>query len=101
MSQLLPRRQFLLEVQERILIMPYTSFHDHFREIVKKETRTITIMREDDIVPKGSDGLLEMYCDDPSCDCRRVFIEVFDWEWGKDMRSLLMDGKAGSFTASG
>jgi hypothetical protein len=65
--------------------MPYTSFHYHFREIAKKETRTITIMREDDIVPKGSYGLLEMYCDDPSCDCRRVFIEVFDWERGKDM----------------
>jgi len=65
--------------------MPYTSFHYHFREIAKKETRTITIMREDDIVPKGSYGLLEMYCDDPSCDCRRVFLEVHDWERGKDM----------------
>ena len=60
--------------------MPYTSFHHYFREIAEKETRTMTILRKDDIVPKGSYGLLEMYCDDPDCDCRRVFLEVYDWE---------------------
>ncbi|RJP49509.1 MAG: hypothetical protein C4557_11205 [Anaerolineaceae bacterium] len=65
--------------------MPYTSFHHYFQEIAKGETRTITIMREDDIVPKGSYGLLEMYCDDPGCDCRRVFLEVHDWEREKDV----------------
>ncbi|MFZ5909984.1 MAG: hypothetical protein ACOYYU_08215 [Chloroflexota bacterium] len=60
--------------------MPYTSFHLHFREIAEKETRMMTIIREDDVIPKGSYGLLEMYCDDPGCDCRRVFFEVYDWE---------------------
>ncbi len=65
--------------------MPYTSFHHYFREIAKTETRTITVMREDDIVPKGSYGLLEMYCDDPGCDCRRVFLEIYDWEREKDV----------------
>lgn len=64
------------------MIIPYTSFHYHFREVAEKETRTLTIMRDDDIVPKGSYGLIEMYCDDPDCDCRRVFLEVFDWEKG-------------------
>ena len=56
--------------------MPYASFHYHFREIAEKETRTVTIMREDDIIPKGDYGLIEMYCDDPDCDCRRVFLYV-------------------------
>jgi hypothetical protein len=65
--------------------MPYTSFHHFFREIAARETRTMNVMREDDVVPKGSYGLLEMYCDDPGCDCRRVFLEVYDWERGQDM----------------
>jgi hypothetical protein len=65
--------------------MSYTSFHYHFPEIAKSETRTVTVMREDDVVPKGSYGLLEMYCDDVNCDCRRVFLEVYDWEQGKDV----------------
>ena len=60
--------------------MPYTSFHHHFPEIAEKETRTMTILKQDDVIPKGPYGLLEMYCDDPGCDCRRVFFEVFDWE---------------------
>ncbi|GAB4504811.1 MAG: hypothetical protein Fur0043_18050 [Anaerolineales bacterium] len=65
--------------------MPYTSFHPYFREIAEKETRTITIVQDDHVIPKGSYGLLEMYCDEPGCDCRRVFFEVYDWERGKDM----------------
>jgi len=65
--------------------MPYTSFHLHFRELAEKETRTLTILHENDIVPKGSYGLLEMYCDDPNCDCQRVFLEVHDWERRKSM----------------
>jgi hypothetical protein len=65
--------------------MPYTSFHLYFREIAEKETRTVTILREDNIVPKGSYGLIEMYCDDINCDCQRVFLEVYDWERRKSM----------------
>jgi len=65
--------------------MPYTSFHYHFREIAEKETRTLTILHQDSVVSKGSYGLLEMYCDDPSCDCQRVFLEVYDWERRKSM----------------
>jgi hypothetical protein len=26
-----------------------------------------------------------MYCDDLNCDCRRVFLEVYDWERGKSV----------------
>lgn len=70
------------------MIVPYTSFHLYFREIAEKETRTMTILHEDDILPKGAYGLVEMYCDDPDCDCRRVFLEVYDWEQGKSMASI-------------
>ena len=65
--------------------MPYTSFHYYFPEVAKKETRMLTTFRQDYVVPSGSYGLLEMYCDDPGCDCRRVFLEVYDWEGRKSM----------------
>ena len=62
--------------------MPYASFHTHFPEIAEKETRTMTIIRDDDVIPKSSYGLLELYCDDPGCDCRRVVFDIRDWERG-------------------
>lgn len=65
--------------------MPYTSFVEYFREIAEKETRSISILRDDDVIPKGTYGLVEMYCDDPDCDCRRVFLDVYDWERQKSM----------------
>jgi hypothetical protein len=77
--------------------MPYTSFHLHFREIAEKETRTLTIMRDDDIVPKGSYGLVEMYCDDINCDCRRVFLEVHDWERQKSLAYIAFGWESREF----
>jgi len=65
--------------------MPYTSFYHYFREIAQSETRSLTILREDDIVPQGDYALMEMYCDDINCDCRRVFLDVYDWKRGKSM----------------
>lgn len=35
--------------------MPYTSFHHYFGEIAKAETRTRTVMHEDDVVPRRND----------------------------------------------
>ncbi|MCJ7700189.1 MAG: hypothetical protein MUO62_01280 [Anaerolineales bacterium] len=64
--------------------MPYESFHARFPEIAEKETRTITAMNSSDL-PTGSYGLIEMYCNEPDCDCRRVFLDVYDWENSKSM----------------
>lgn len=65
--------------------MSYAPFVEHFREIAEKETRSISILRDDDVIPKGTYGLVEMYCNDPDCDCRRVFLDVYDWERQKSM----------------
>ena len=57
--------------------MPYTLFHDYFPEIAEKETRSITIMKDSAWgLPPANYGLLEMFCDEPGCDCRRVFFYV-------------------------
>lgn len=55
--------------------MPYVPFHDYFPDIAEEETRSFTVL-EDPELPPGSYMLVEMYCDEPGCDCRRVFFSV-------------------------
>ena len=57
--------------------MPYAFFYNYFPEIAKRETRTITVFDSSDFgIPAGDYGFLEMFCDEPGCDCRRVFFYV-------------------------
>lgn len=57
--------------------MPYVLFHDYFPDLAKKETRTITVVDPASVgLPVGQYALLEMFCDEPGCDCRRVFFSV-------------------------
>ncbi len=55
--------------------MIYVPFHEKFPEVAEKETRSITVFNDPDL-PSDSYGLTEAYCDDPDCDCRRVFFNV-------------------------
>ncbi len=55
--------------------MPFTLFHERFPKIAEKETRTITIFNFSEL-PNDSYGLVEAYCDELDCDCRRVFLNV-------------------------
>jgi hypothetical protein len=57
--------------------MPYVPFHNLFPEIAEKETRTVTVLRKtEDGLPPGEYAFLELFCDEPGCDCRRVFFCV-------------------------
>ena len=57
--------------------MPYVAFHLFFPEIAEKETRTVTVLRKTgDGLPPGDYSFLELFCDEPACDCRRVFLSV-------------------------
>ena len=56
--------------------MPYVMFHDYFPELAEEETRSFTTLDDDAQLPAGSYGLIESYCDEPECDCRRVFFSV-------------------------
>ncbi len=55
--------------------MPYVMFHNYFPEIAERETRSFTVFDNSEL-PAGSYALLEMYCDELGCDCRRVFFSV-------------------------
>ena len=52
-------------------------FHLLFLEIAERETRNVTLLGKRG-APSKTYGLLEAYCPDPKCDCRRVMINVVD-----------------------
>ena len=57
--------------------MPYVPFREHFPDLAERETRTVTIL--DDRyrgLPAGVYAFVELFCDEPGCDCRRVFLAV-------------------------
>jgi len=45
-------------------------------ELAERETRSIMILERQNGIPPGNYGLLEFYCPDPACDCRRVMLNV-------------------------
>ena len=67
--------------------MPYSLFYSRFPEIAERETRTVTLLEHSDFnLPPAHYSFLEMFCDEPGCDCRRVFFSV--------VSSLQQDTKA-------
>ena len=59
--------------------MPFAPFRDRFRDLADRETRTITRLQDSASgLPAGQYAFVEMYCDEPGCDCRRVLFTVMD-----------------------
>ena len=44
--------------------------------LAAEETRTVTLLAPHEGIPADNYGLLESYCPDPDCDCRRVMLNV-------------------------
>ena len=66
--------------------MPYEPFMEHFEKLGWKETRSITLFDNNDFgLPPDDYGLLESYCDDEDCDCRRVFLNIVSRKHNKIM----------------
>jgi len=59
--------------------MPYSYFGEKFPDLAERETRAVTIPANN-LIPKGHYGLIEFYCDEAYCDCRRVFLNVHSAE---------------------
>ncbi len=57
--------------------MPMAPFFMKFPELAAYETRTIIVWGRNDL-PDGEYGLLEFYCDEKACDCRRVIFNVVE-----------------------
>jgi hypothetical protein len=72
--------------------MPYVSFHDYFPTVAERETRSITVLPGSDLsLPAGNYAFLEMFCDEPRCDCRRVFFYVVS-SLRKDVEAVIAWG---------
>lgn len=83
--------------------MGMVMFGVMFRELANKETRTLTVIDRPPI-PPGTYGLIELYCVDEGCDCRRVMLNIhsqrtmehlatinFAFDTDDDMRGPFLD----------
>ena len=61
--------------------MPMIPFMERFPELGARETRSVTVTHGQNL-PEGEYGFLELYCNEPGCDCRRVVICVLRPETG-------------------
>lgn len=58
--------------------MPFELFYSRFPELAEKETRSVLVLDNSLIqsLPAADYGFMEAFCDEPGCDCRRVFFSV-------------------------
>jgi hypothetical protein len=70
---------FFLPEQSLPRRMDYAPFHEQFPDIAEQETRSLTVTRETEVLA-GTYLLMELYCADPDCDCRRVFLDTVSVE---------------------
>ncbi len=61
--------------------MPMTLFAERFPDPGMRETRSVTVTGNKDL-PDGEYGFVEMYCNEPGCDCRRVMMTVLERKTG-------------------
>jgi len=47
-------------------------------ELAPDETRGMHLFRPQDEIPPGHYGMIEFYCPDPACECRRVMLNVVE-----------------------
>jgi hypothetical protein len=52
----------------------YVPFYELFPDVAEKETRMVDILPGHRELPEGEYYLIELFCGNPDCDCRRVFL---------------------------
>ena len=78
--------------------MPYQPFPERFPEIAEAETRAITNFDCKEL-PLDTYGLIEAYCNDADCDCRRVFLNVMSDNHKKILAVIAFGWERRSFYA--
>lgn len=71
-----------------MILIPFSEI---FPEIAEKETRCFHLLQNDDdseAPPKGSYSLVELYCPDRDCDCRKVNIVFISNENGNEYGTI-------------
>lgn len=58
--------------------MPFVPLYERLPVIARRETRSVIVSPESNLpVPPDEYGFVELFCDEPGCDCRRVMFTVF------------------------
>ncbi|HUY92226.1 MAG TPA: hypothetical protein VMV10_26030 [Pirellulales bacterium] len=65
--------------------MPMHSFMSEFPELGQAECRVMVVVRGDEGLPADRYALVEMYCNERGCDCRRVSLNVISETTGKTL----------------
>ncbi len=72
--------------------MSILPFHAYFPELAEDECRHVFLEGEpgphQSQLPAGGYALMEYYCTDRKCDCRRVILAVIDHRTGKKQASI-------------
>jgi hypothetical protein len=66
--------------------MAYAPFDEQCPDVAERETRNIVLTpatTTESLLPAGAYQFVEMYCDEPGCDCRRVMFSVLSSVTGK------------------
>ena len=58
--------------------MEFEPFYTRYRDLAPTETRSFTLVKNDFGVLPGEYGLIEYYCIDDTCDCRKVTLSVVE-----------------------
>ena len=56
--------------------MSMIPFYLKFPILAQSETRTFIVPDGNSKLPGGEYVFVELYCDDPKCDCRRVIVQI-------------------------
>ena len=78
--------------------MPYAPFNEKFPAVARRETRSFQPIN-DPVLGDDEFGLLEMYCDEPGCDCRRVMFSVVSKQRKKVMAVIAYGWESAQFYA--
>lgn len=58
--------------------MPFESLHSRLPALAEAETRSVIVLPQAaSALPAADYSFVEMFCNEPRCDCRRVFFTVF------------------------
>ena len=78
--------------------MHFIPLHEKFPAVAEKETRCITLgVKNDFNLPADSYVFSELFCNDPKCDCRRVYFVVYSDKHKKHIATIAWGWEKRSF----
>jgi len=78
--------------------MSYEPFVERFGEVAWKETRSVTLSAGNNFgLPADDYVLMDLYCNDENCDCRRVMFDVLSRKRNQSVAVIAYGWESASF----